>query len=156
MESDLPCWRLHEITQPRQLRMQALLIEDNLMFAATLEPALRSAGYAVRTLGSESALRSRLPEAPTDLVVVNLAATRFVGAELIEAIRSQADWERVPILAYAGHVERELFAAGDAAGASLVVPNSAIRSALPEVLEKLRKRVGSEGSGEEVATSTEG
>jgi hypothetical protein len=56
----------------------------------------------------------------------------------------------VGIIGYAGHVERRFFQEGREAGADLVVPNSAIRKALPEVLAKLeRLRAGEAPADEE-------
>lgn len=127
--------------------MTAVLIEDNLMFGMMVEPALRRAGYAVTTLAGGEALPDRVLAARPDLVVVNLTSPRFPGAELISELRARQ--AAVPILGYAGHVEREFFAAGRAAGADLVVPNSAMRKALPEVLAKLERVRGGEPAGEE-------
>jgi hypothetical protein len=47
----------------------------------------------------------------------------------------------LPVVGYAGHVERHHFQAGRDAGATLVVPNSAMRKALPQILEKLNARL---------------
>lgn len=51
------------------------------------------------------------------------------------------------IIGYASGLEREFLAAGLEAGATLVVPNSAIRGALPQVLHKLARRL--ENAGEQ-------
>jgi DNA-binding response OmpR family regulator len=125
----------------------AVLLEDNLMFGMMVEPALRHAGYSVVTLGGGDRLADRILESAPALVVVNLTSTRFSGAEVIRELRRRN--AAVPVLGYAGHVEREFFAAGRDAGADLVVPNSAMRKALPEVLAKLQRVRGGEPADEE-------
>lgn len=121
--------------------MKAILVEDNLMFAMSLEPALRRLGYEVRTLAGGPAAVEQIAAAAPDVVFVNLASGRHPGADLVQALRKQESGKRVPVVGYAGHVERHLFTAGREAGCDLVVPNSAMRQALPEVLQKLHRRI---------------
>jgi CheY-like chemotaxis protein len=121
--------------------MRALLIEENLMFSAMVEPALRRLGYDVRTVAPGPAAAAIDRDAP-DLVLINLTS-RNSAPDLIRSLRSLPGGGELAIVGYAGHVEREFLQAGREAGADLVVPNSALRTALPKVLEKLqRKRAG--------------
>jgi CheY-like chemotaxis protein len=122
--------------------MKAVLIEDNLMFAMMIEPVLRRLDYEVRTVSTAAAGLAAISADRPDLVLVNLGSTRFSGGEVVTSIRAHPEFGALPVVGYAGHVERHLFQAGREAGADLVVPNSAIRAALPEVLEKLRRRLG--------------
>jgi DNA-binding response OmpR family regulator len=117
----------------------AVLLEDNLMFAMSLEPALRQLGYQVRTLGGGADPVDRVVAAQPGLVLVNLTSTRFPGANTVRELRSRSEMAGVGIIGYAGHVERHFFQEGREAGADLVVPNSAIRKALPEVISKLER-----------------
>lgn len=125
----------------------AALVEDNLMQAMQIEPQLRSLGYQVRTLApGPEAVEALARHAPA-LVLVNLTSTRFAGANLVRQIRQHPDLAKVPVVGYAGHVERQFFQAGREAGADMVVPNSAMSRALPEVLRKLERRMA--GGAEE-------
>ena len=130
-------------------RLLATLVDDNLMFTMRVEPALRALGYRVRTLAGGPAAAGAIEQAAPALVLVNLAANRSPGADLVRALRALPAVERTPVLGYAGHVERHLFQAGRDAGCDLVVPNSAITSALPEVLRKLERRLAGEETGDE-------
>jgi DNA-binding response OmpR family regulator len=121
--------------------VNVVLIEDNLMFAAMIEPALKRLGYRSRTLAGGPATAEQLAANPPTLVLVNLASSRFDGAALIHELRLNPELATTPVIGFAGHVERDRFTAGREAGATLVVPNSALRSSLPQVLEKLRKRL---------------
>ena len=124
-----------------------MLVEDNLMFAASIEPALRRLGYEVRTIAGGPTAVEQIAGAVPGLVFVNLASSRTAGAELVRELRARPELAEVPVVGYAGHVERELFRAGRDAGAAMVVPNSAMRSSLPEVLAKLQRRLA--GAAEE-------
>lgn len=119
------------------------------MFGMALEPALRRLGYQVRTLGGGEGLVGRIAAAQPALVLVNLTSTRFPGAETVRELRSRAELAGVGIVGYAGHVERSFFQEGREAGADLVVPNSAIRKALPEVLAKLERLKAGEPASDE-------
>lgn len=128
--------------------MKTILVEDNLMFAMSLEPALRRLGYEVRTLAGGASAVEQIAVAAPDVVFVNLASGPYPGADLVRALREQESGNRVPVVGYAGHVERHLFIAGREAGCDLVVPNSAIRQALPEVLQKLHRRLAGDAEAD--------
>lgn len=117
----------------------AVVLDDNLMFAMMLEPQLRRLGHRVQTLGGGPDLAHRIAAANPDLVLVNLTSTQMNGPEIIRTLRGHPELEATGIVGYAGHVERAYFAAGRDAGADLVVPNSAIRGSLAQVLTKLQK-----------------
>jgi CheY-like chemotaxis protein len=118
----------------------AVLVEDNLMFAMMVEPALKRLGYRVRTLTAAAGAAEKIASGSPALVLVNLTTTRYSGADLVRELRSTPGMEATPIIGYAGHVEREFFQAGKEAGADLVVPNSAIRASLAEVINKASRR----------------
>jgi CheY-like chemotaxis protein len=115
---------------------KAVLVEDNLMFGMMVEPTLKRLGYEVCTVGSGNP--AAVLAAEPDLVLINLTSMRYNGPDVVRELRSQTD---IPIIGYAGHVERHYFQQGKEAGATLVVPNSAMRKALPEVLAKLDRRL---------------
>ncbi len=115
----------------------AVVADDNLMFTTMVEPQLRRLGYLPRTMGGGEGLAARIADARPELVLVNMTADRFDAALLIRELRAHSGAARTRIIGYAGHVERERFAAGLEAGADLVVPNSAVRASLAEVLARL-------------------
>lgn len=125
--------------QPR-----ALVVDDNLMFAMMIEPTLKRLGYAARTVSVGTQLTALATAQQPDLILINLTSTRFAATDLIRSLREQPATAAIPVIGYAGHVEREFLQAGMAAGATMVVPNSAIRSALPEVLAKLERILAGE------------
>jgi CheY-like chemotaxis protein len=118
----------------------AVLVDDNLMFASMVQPALQRLGYQVRSLPGGPAGAEAIEAAAPEVVFVNLGAARGAGAATVRALRERPALANTPIVGYAGHVERHLFEEGREAGATLVVPNSAMSRALPEVLEKVRRR----------------
>ena len=119
----------------------AVLVEDDLMFAMRIEPQSKRLGYRVRTLAGSPGAAGEIAAARPALVLVNLASPRNPGPELVRGLRARPELAQVPILGYAGHVERQFFQAGREAGATLVIPNSAVSKALPEVLTKLQNRI---------------
>ncbi len=126
---------------------RALLVDDNLMFAMMVEPQLKRLGYAVRTIAGGAAAEEAAAELLPAVVLVNMTSTRFAAADLVRALRARPELAETGIVGYAGHVEREFFLAGREAGADMVVPNSAVRASLAEVLEKLaRVRAGEGGA----------
>ena len=120
----------------------AVVADDNLMFTTMVEPQLKRLGYQPKTLGGGADLAERIAALEPALVLVNMTAGRFDAADLIRALRADPRTAATRIIGYAGHVEQDRFQAGDEAGADLVVPNSAVRASLAEVLAKLDRREG--------------
>ena len=119
----------------------AVLIEDNLMVAMMVDPAQKRLGYRVKTLADPRTAAEAAAALAPEVVFVNLASSRLDGPGMVRSLRAQAALAETPVIGYAGHVERHFFQQGREAGATLVVPNSAMRKALPQVLEKLRGRL---------------
>jgi len=124
----------------------AVLVEDNLMFGMMIEPTLRRLGYQVRTLAGGPMTAGQVAALKPAIIFVNLASSRCDGSAQVRALRGEEPLSATPIIGYAGHVERHHFQAGRDAGATLVVPNSAMRKALPAVLEKLQHRLAGDQS----------
>ena len=125
----------------------AVIVDDNLMFAIVVEGALRREGYAVRTLPGGASMADDIAALAPALVFVNLTSARYAGPALVRDLRARPELAGTPIVGYAGHVERDFLQAGRDAGADMVVPNSAVRAAMPEVLAKLKRRLA--GAAEE-------
>ena len=123
----------------------AVLVEDNLMFSMMVEPTLKRLGYQTRTLSGPDAAAQIATLQPA-VALVNLTSGRFSGPDLIRGLKAQPELAGVGVIGYAGHVERHFLQAGREAGADLVVPNSALRKALPEVLAKLQRRQGGDSA----------
>lgn len=118
-----------------------VLVEDNFMLSMMIEPVLQRLGYATRTLMGTGDAAAQVAALAPAIVLINLTSTRYAGPGLVRELKARPELTGVGIIGYAGHVERHFFEAGRAAGADLVVPNSAMRKALPEVLEKLQRRL---------------
>ena len=119
---------------------RAVVIDDNLMFAAMVEPQLKRLGYEVTTLSRPPVDAAEVAALAPALILVNLASERSPGADTVRGLRARPELVNTPLIGYAGHVEQHLLHAGRDAGADLVVPNSAIRAGMPQVLEKLGRR----------------
>ena len=132
---------------------RAVLVDDNLMFTSMVVPALQRLGYGVRAVPGKADVAVAVAAFAPEVIFVNLAADRYPGTDVVRALRLEPATARTPIVGYAGHVERDRFQAGQEAGADLVVPNSAMRDALGEVLAKLRRRLAARQNAEPVPDS---
>jgi CheY-like chemotaxis protein len=133
---------------PEPTAPRALLVEDNLMFAMMVEPALKRLGYQVKIVGSAQSAAQAAAELAPAVIFVNLASNRVDGVGVVRALKADPSLAGTPVIGYAGHVERQFFQQGREAGATLVVPNSAMRKSLPEVLRKLQNRLAGEAEQE--------
>ncbi len=113
-----------------------LLVADDLMTASRVREGAKPAGYAVTVTGSESAAKTALAASPAPVaVLVALTVRRVEPFALIRFVKET--YPAIPVLAFAGHVERELHAKAREAGADLVTANSSVAMHLPALLTRL-------------------
>ena len=105
--------------------MTVLLFERNLLWSVRLANALRA-------LGHEAHVRETVGEEAADLAVVNLSETDRVE-RLVADLKARA----IPILAHAGHREKELMALGKRLGVDRLATNGQLATDLANVLARL-------------------
>ncbi len=105
--------------------MTLLLFERNLLWSVRLQRALAA-------LGHEATVAESLGEASADLAIVNLSETDRVEG-LVAALKARG----IPVLAHAGHRERELMALGKALGVDRLATNGQMANDLPGVLARV-------------------
>lgn len=77
-----------------------LIIEDNEMSLALAEYLLRAAGYTVSSAtDGESGMQKALANT-AQLILCDLDLPVIEGLELVQALRANGDWRRVPVLAF--------------------------------------------------------
>ncbi len=138
-----------------------VLIADDLMMPSRIREGCRPLGYEVRVAATSDAAFALLAESeatPPVAVLVNLTARRYDPNPLIRAIKSDTRFFAVPLLAFAGHVEKGKHDAARVAGADMVAANSSVSLHLPILLSRLLSSdalldgtasVETEGSGDE-------
>lgn len=102
--------------------MTVLLYERNLLWSVRLKNAFVALGHEARVADA--------PEA-ADLAVVNLSEER--ARTLVEGLKPLG----VPILAHAGHKEKELMALGKELGVERLATNGQLASDLAGVLNRM-------------------
>lgn len=113
--------------------MMILLFERNLLWSVRLANALRALGHEAAVLDAPEAWPG---ERAADLAVVNLSeGDRIEG--LVAALKASG----VPILAHAGHREKELMTLGKTLGVDRLATNGQMANDLAGVLA----RVGAPG-----------
>lgn len=89
---------------------KVLVVDDEPNIVLSLEFLMQQAGFEVSTaLDGESALKL-VSENPPDLVLLDISLPGISGFEVLEQLRCQAAFERLPIVMLTAHgreVERE-------------------------------------------------
>jgi two-component system cell cycle response regulator DivK len=93
-----------------------LIIEDNDMSFALADYLLRQAGYSIaRAADGGAGVRAAL-ENRADLILCDLDLPVMNGFEVLDALRADAGWRAVPLLAFTGdsaeRAQSEVLAAG--------------------------------------------
>ena len=83
-------------------RMSAhiLIIEDNEMSLALAEYLLRDAGYTVSSATDGESGMQRALANTAQLILCDLDLPVIEGPQLVQALRANGDWRKVPVLAF--------------------------------------------------------
>jgi PleD family two-component response regulator len=114
----------------------ALVFYEKLLPGTQLVNRLQDLGYRVLTASSaESLLASAGQEKPM-LVLVDLAARRTKIVEAIGQLRQNPETNHLPVIGFAEEKDAAIQSAARAAGATLVVTETAIMTHLQQFLEQ--------------------
>jgi CheY-like chemotaxis protein len=115
-----------------------LLVADDLITPSRVREGARVLGFEVVVAATDAMAREAAQAAPTpDVIFVNLTARRYDPSAIIRDLKAAEDTRKIPLLAFAGHIEKEKHAAARAAGADLVAANSSVALHLPALLSRL-------------------
>ncbi len=113
-----------------------LLVSDDLMMGSRVKEGVKVAGYAFASVSTEAAVQAALAAEPRPVaVLVALTVRRLDPYALIRSLK--AEHPMLPVMVFAGHVEREKHAMAREAGADLVSANSSVAMHLPALLTRL-------------------
>ncbi|MBC8102942.1 MAG: response regulator [Cytophagales bacterium] len=115
-----------------------LLVADDLMFPSRIREGARPLGYRVIVAGTEAAALQTASSSPAPAaILVNLSARRCDPPAVIRALKTNETTRGIPLLAFAGHVEKEKHDEARAAGADQVAANSSVSLHLDLLLNRL-------------------
>jgi CheY-like chemotaxis protein len=114
----------------------ALVFYEKLLPGSQLVNRLQDLNYRVQTANDQPALlRCAQTDGPM-LVVVDLESKQDDVCRTIAALKAEAATQHIPIIAFAGEQAKELQAAAQKAGATLVVSEGTIANYLPQLLNQ--------------------
>ena len=106
-----------EITAIHAATRHALLVDDSPFFRNLVAPLLTSANWKVTTAADGvEALRLREDGQRFDVIISDIEMPNMDGLTLASAIRSDARWGQVPLIALSSHTEENDISAGREAG----------------------------------------
>jgi len=114
-----------------------LLVSDDLIFPSRIREGAKPLGYVVRVVAGENALAAALTEITPAAILVNLTARRYDPLQIITFLKANPAFRTLPVLAFAGHVEKEKHEAARVAGADMVAANSSVSLHLAALLPRL-------------------
>jgi CheY-like chemotaxis protein len=122
-------------TRPVTLPLAIVFYED-LMPGSQLINRLQDLQYRVHAVTDPGDLVAGARSAGPMLILADLVSTRADICGLINQLRRSPDTAHVPVIAFADDAEEALQDAARAAGATLVVSDSAILSHLAQFIER--------------------
>jgi hypothetical protein len=108
--------------------MKILIFESNLMWSTRLVKT-------AQVLGHEAVLRSNMPDSTEDaqVAVVNLGDRGLEPKALVARLKQLG----IPVIAHAGHKEKDLLALGKEAGVDILASNSQLTFKLADLLQQV-------------------
>ena len=117
---------------------------DDLFFLAKIRETAKAVGVTV--ISPDGRAGTALSEPPPQAIFLDLGSRTLPAIERIRSLKANPITARIPIIAFASHVQTELISSARAAGCDVVLARSAFTQQLPELLRRLDQ-------GEEIAVS---
>lgn len=114
----------------------AILFYEDLMPGSQLVNRLQDLQYRVEVVTAPNELVACASSAGPMLILADLVSSRADVCALIKQLRSNTATAHVPVIAFADDAEAALPAAARAAGATLVVADSALLTHLTQFIER--------------------
>jgi PleD family two-component response regulator len=114
----------------------ALILYEKLLPGTQIVNRLQDQGYRVQVLAEASRLVECAEQARPLLVLADLQSTRGDVCAMLTRLRQNAATQHLPVIAFSAETGAELQAAAQAAGATLVVGETAILNHLPQILDQ--------------------
>lgn len=113
---------------------------DDLFFLVKVKDAASRAGLEMDLAKSPESLVEKARSARPSLIVIDLNAAAVRPLEAIAALKSDAEARDIEILAFVSHVQTELRAQAQQAGAERVMARSAFSDKLVAILQETAAR----------------
>ena len=118
-----PDWFGAQGVQGRGSGRRVLVVDDSAFFRNLLGPLLGTAGYRVTAVESpREALALRDAGEEFDVIVSDIEMPGMDGLDFAEAVRADARWSGIPLIALSAKAEPEDMSRGRAAGYTDYVP----------------------------------
>ncbi len=117
--------------------LDVIALVADLLFASRIRGAAAAAGVRVATASRTDAVREAAAEPGVRLVLVDLDARSGDATGLIRALKSDDGTSRLPVIAFASHMDSAAIRAAQEAGADRVLARSAFVRALPGLLREI-------------------
>jgi chemotaxis protein histidine kinase CheA len=102
---------------PESRKLQILVVEDSVIFQATLSDLLRTRGHRVALASNGAEGLARAESVQPDLVITDIEMPRMNGLEMIRAMRAREALRKVPVITLSALGSREVRAEAMECGA---------------------------------------
>lgn len=119
-----------------QKSKKILAVVDDLFFVVKIHDAAKRSGLECEFVKTAEEVLGKARREPPLLIVVDLNARLVKAVELIVSLRAEESLKRVSIIAFVSHLEADLKAKAQDAGASMVLARSAFSMNLPQILKR--------------------
>lgn len=114
----------------------ALVLYERLLPGSQIVNRLQDLNYRVQLIGEANRLVECAEQAKPLLVLADLESTRDNVCAVLARLKQNAATKHLPVIAFSPEAAVELQAAAQAAGATLVVGETAILNHLPQILDQ--------------------
>jgi CheY-like chemotaxis protein len=114
---------------------KVVAVLDDLFFTVKIMDAVKRAGLELELLKDEPTVLDRAAASPT-LMIFDLNIRSLNAVEVIQKIKQSRETRHVSILGFVSHVQVDLKARAQQAGADVVLPRSTFSTNLPAILQR--------------------
>lgn len=122
------------MTQETQENRRIMAAVEDLMFRSKISETATTLGVEAAFPRGPEKLLDAARASPPDLLILDLASSRFEPLELLRTVSADEGLSRVPTVGFLPHVEKDLARAAKEAGCGKIMARSAFTKDLPQVV----------------------
>lgn len=126
------------LQQTRSLKAHVLVVDDDPVFLAAIQKILTPWGMRMTGLDDPRRFWQVLQSTSPDLLILDVQMPDLSGIELCRAVRTDPDWQELPILFLTAHQDRTTLKQVFAAGADDYVTKPVVE---PELITRIANRL---------------
>jgi CheY-like chemotaxis protein len=111
-----------------------IVVVTELLFQEAIELAVTGENSECLVISDDETLQAALQETNPEVILMDIGLSTLDGPSLVQKLKQNPSTRAIPLVVFGNQLRADLMQDAQEAGADLVLPKSAFREQLPEII----------------------